>query len=409
MTAAPDHSADPIEVMAAALRERNDRWAALFETGVAIAENVDSGNLLEDIVRRSMELLHVGNGGLFLPDRERGDLVIAVDGRLVQKQSMVGTHIRYDEGVAGRVFTSGKALVINDYLEWSGRKLLPNTNDPTAVAGAPLFSSGEVIGTLLVLDDTGTRQFSEDDLQTLVFFSQQASVVLGRARARRQAEALAVSEERARLAQDLHDGLAQDLASLHLRADLCRTLCDDGACGDNGALLQENLAVLSEGLQRAIREARATIFALRKPDQGQASLAEALGALKNRFESQIGIPVLLEVTGDGTTALPEQHRMAILRFAHEALTNVRKHAGASEVHVRLDCDGGEAIGVCVADDGRGFDPTAAMAAATEGDLRFGLLSLRDRIEGLGGEFTVESAPGCGTRVCVRLPIHGAGR
>ena len=119
----------------------------------------------------------------------------------------------------------------------------------------PLISEGRAIGALTVSDDTPGRRFTEDDAQTLSLFAQQAALILEGARRRQQERELALNAERTRLARDLHDGLAQDLAALLLRADACQSLL-----GEGDEALRDQLEAISVGLQQAIRDARATIL-----------------------------------------------------------------------------------------------------------------------------------------------------
>ena len=134
--------------------------------------------------------------------------------------------------------------------------------------------------------------FSEDDVRLVELFAQAAAAALEAADMRRQSEELALRQEQARLAGELHDGVVQDLASLLLRADLCQQ-----TIGATHAQVSAQLEAISQGLQKAIRAARATIGALRSPDWGDCLLEEALRAQVVQFEAHTGIPCPVSCRG----------------------------------------------------------------------------------------------------------------
>jgi signal transduction histidine kinase len=269
----------------------------------------------------------------------------------------------------------------------------------TAVLGVPLFVDGRPAGVFAI--NGGSRPFSEDDVQTLMLLAQQASAALERMRARRHLMALTLHEERTRLASELHDGLAQDLASLLLRTDLCLQMASDAPEEVRGAL-----EGIGQGLQRCIRDARATIFALRKADADPADLEDGVRAQVARFESRTHLPVSVQVTGCPTVPAPRSHLLVLLSALQEALRNVERHARASQVLIRIGYDRDAAIRVSVQDDGVGFDP-AFLAAPCTGSLHFGLADHLERLAGLGGVLHVRSAPGKGATIEAVLPVHAS--
>ena len=191
-------------------------------------------------------------------------------------------------------------MILDSYAAWSAehhRDWLPEISD--AALAVPLISDGRAIGALIVSDDTPGRRFTEDDVQTLSLFAQQAALVLEGARRREQEGVIALTAERSRLARDLHDGLAQDLAALLLRADACQALL-----GEGHEALRGQLEAISVGLQRAIRDARATIFALRPAEQEACSLEDGLRAEAARFEGQTRVPVAFSMIGADCQPLP---------------------------------------------------------------------------------------------------------
>ncbi len=147
---------------------------------------------------------------------------------------------------------------------------------------------------------------------------------------------------------------------------------------------------------------------MRQPDSDTCSLEENLAAQASQFESQTHIPVRYTVAGEACQPLPKTHEIALLRVAQEALSNVRKHAHAKQTTMTLTWHAGASVSLKITDDGIGFDQTAVPGMSGAGQ-HFGLVSMRERIEDLGGSLTLRSSPGSDTCLEVRLSTPaGAG-
>ena len=367
-----------------------------------LTQQLYSEHVLEEIVRHSIYLLEADRGALLERHPSADGLLVTVALRRDGRPDVAhGRRVAPGEGLSGRVLQTGQPQVVAEYARWPGRTTGVDEDATRAAAAVPLFGRQGVIGVLAVASMTEGKHFAADDVQILTLFAQQAAAVLEHIYGRRQAEALILSEERARLARDLHDGLLQDLASLLMRADLCQELA-----GAESGPLHENLEILSTELQRSIRSARVIIHALWEPDLEGRSLEDALRALAARFEAQTHVRVDYLCLG-GEWQLSKQCKRALLPLVQEALNNVRQHAAATEVRIKLErrSDGG--LRLSVRDDGRGFEPAAVWQASDNDPLRhFGLRSMRERIEGCGGSFGMEAAPGHGTTIWAVLPSAG---
>jgi signal transduction histidine kinase len=199
-----------------------------------------------------------------------------------------------------------------------------------------------------------------------------------------------VLAERERLAQEVHDTLAQGYTSIVVLSQTAAALvpADPDAARDR-------LAVIEEVARDNLAEARAVVAAFRPVALDGSTLVEALRQLAGRFARETGLEVRVDTTAlDAAPGLRTDEEVVLLRGAQEALTNVRRHAGASAVVLRLARVGGQ-VSVHVEDDGVGFDPAAVRVSGLEG--------LRGRVAQVGGEVDVASAPGSGTRVTVRVP------
>lgn len=212
----------------------------------------------------------------------------------------------------------------------------------------------------------------------------------------------AQEQERFRMAGELHDGPAQALANAIFQLEIVeRTLRTDTAAA------QRELAALRAILQRELELLRSYINQLRPDLASGIDLDEALRESAAGLTQRAGIPV--EIRLDASPGLlPVETRRAALRVAQEALRNVAKHAGASRAWLttsRRKLREGDAWLLEVGDDGQGFEPAAADAAA--GRRHFGLRFMRDRAALLGAELDIDSGAGRGT--VVRLTVRIVGR
>ncbi len=209
-----------------------------------------------------------------------------------------------------------------------------------------------------------------------------------------QAAELAASHERAHLAQELHDSVTQALFGMTLisRAAEKSLATDPAGAG-------EKLSQLRDLASEALREMRALIFEMRPGSLAEEGLAMALRKHVESVESRTGLPIVLEM--DELAGIQPELEEALYRICQEALHNVVKHAGARHVTIELRQDG-ECVCLRVIDDGTGFDPGAARAGRGK---HLGLEGMRGRAERFGGRLDIDSKPGEGCRLQVRLPMR----
>jgi signal transduction histidine kinase len=185
----------------------------------------------------------------------------------------------------------------------------------------------------------------------------------------RRLASMAILEERRRIARELHDGVAQELAYI----------------------VAESSGSLAAAAERALDESRRAIAALTRPvdEPLEVALVQAAEEVAGRVGVQLGIEVC-----EGARVSPDE-REALIRIVREAITNAGRHGGAENVSVELTNGNGTLLRI--ADDGSGFDPRRTRVGG------FGLVSMRERTEALGGRFRLSSEAGGGTNIEVRLP------
>ncbi len=215
------------------------------------------------------------------------------------------------------------------------------------------------------------------------------------AEVQRRSETEAIAAERRRIARELHDGVAQNLAGLRFKSALWSHLADMAPPGMRAAL--DELQVV---LNAAIIDIRRAIFALRPVDLDAVGFFPALRQLVGDFGDQNQVVARLDVSGP-RDALPAVYELPLFRIIQEGLNNVGLHAHASSVLVRLQLDGASGVAVSVRDNGRGFDPGQLGPIDQAG--HFGLRQMRERILELGGTLDIHSAIGQGTELVITLP------
>lgn len=219
------------------------------------------------------------------------------------------------------------------------------------------------------------------------------------ASSQREAGALA---EREQMAREIHDTLAQGFSSVVLMTRSAETSLRDGEIEAARKQLTAVGATATENLDQA----RSFVRTLQTGQQERQPVAESLRRACESVQAQAaargeGLRCRLIINGE-PSPLPAAHGVALLRAAQASLSNVTQHARASTAVVTLTYTD-DAVLLDVVDDGVGFDVAAVPGPRSDGT-GFGLLSVRERVEALGGRFDLESAPGSGTAVALRLPV-----
>lgn len=254
------------------------------------------------------------------------------------------------------------------------------------------FFTGNVVFTLIgyaagVLVGLGLRRVAEDgDARARRLSAELEGARLRLVEAHKRQGA---ADERERLAREIHDTLAQGFASIVVLAEAARS----GLETDPARSAQQLLAIENTAREN-LTEARVLVGAAPQSGVAAGSVADTLRRTLDRFTEDTGIGLASELPD---VACDQQTRIALLRCTQESLANIRKHAAASTVEVVLTAQP-HAVELEITDDGRGF--------VTEDSHGFGLNGMRKRLAELGGELTVTSSVGDGTRVLAMIPTNG---
>lgn len=204
-----------------------------------------------------------------------------------------------------------------------------------------------------------------------------------------------VEDERARIAREIHDELGQYLTTLRLDAAMLEL-----GCAGEHPRMAERLGAMKKLIDETIQSVRRVATALR-PKALDLGLDSGLEWLVEDFERRHAVPCALHLPDDGLTRIDDARATLVFRIVQEALTNVARHARAGAVEVRVDMHDDE-LRLQVRDDGCGFSPTATCSAGT-----YGLFGMQERAMVFGGTLDIDSAPGRGTTVRLRVPLTGA--
>ncbi|ACY97228.1 GAF domain-containing sensor histidine kinase [Thermomonospora curvata] len=281
--------------------------------------------------------------------------------------------------------------------------------------GAALPVLADRRATIAVIDVRSAGPCRQEDLDLVTALAALFAPVLHSCRRLRNAQerehsaerfaerAVEVQEaERARLVRDIHDGIAQRLASLGFHLSACEQALAQGATAE----AQAQLGLARELCDLAAAETRAAIGGLRPPVLDDLGLTAALATLAREAGSrQPSLDVTVTVSGELEDALPDHIQTALYRIAQEAVGNCLRHAKASVVHVLLEHDD-DRVRLRVSDDGVGFSIQDVFAAGRRPD-SYGLRGMSERAELLGGRVHISSRPGGGTTVEALVPLRRA--
>lgn len=281
----------------------------------------------------------------------------------------------------------------------------------SSAACIPLRVKGHSIGVLTV-HGRNPHDFDADDTELLATVADQLATAIENARLYAEMEArvealsrklqhLAVVEERERLSREMHDGLAQTLSLLSMQVGQARSLLHSGDAQGVGNELREISRVIDAGYE----EVREAITSLRLTAPMGPGWLDWLQDYVYEFGLRHDLSAELQLSPDqAPVILPPFQEIHLTRIVQEALNNVRKHAQASQVQMAL-LPNGSKLRLRIVDDGRGFD--VGWAQSRQG--RYGLSTMRERAELLGGSLHVESVPGKGTTIIVEIEPDGTAK
>ncbi len=347
------------------------------------------GQAIEDLATQVLDIAVAGweaqAGGLFLYDEARGAWNCHAQHGL--GESPQDARYRFALELASQAYERAAPVILVDLQQDAGHKL-------RSAAAAPLSTEGNTLGAIF-LGASRRRAINQRHAELLATMAHQIALAIRNAQLYQCVNQMAVLEERYRLAREIHDGLAQTLAYLNMQTERLEGLIAD----QQAEAATRALAEIRQSIRGAYVDAREAIDGLRLSVEEPHQLAARLQDYVADYSQQSGLEVRFVAQPENLTAEPTT-ALQLLRIAQEALTNVRKHARAQHVDVRLVASAKE-LELTILDDGDGF-PAALQADRPHRG--YGLTIMRERAESLGGTLSVATGPGQGTCITAVIPL-----
>lgn len=384
------------------LEQKNRELLALHEANLDIAGELDLETVLQDVVERARTLLGARYGALsFLREREQSGIEAFLTSGITPEQRLAIGPLPEGRGLLGVVLQKGERLREADLTRHPDSIGFPPHHPPMhSLLAVPIIARGRILGNLYVTEKEHQLTFDTDDEETLERFATQAALAIENARLHRQVHALAVTEERERIAREIHDSVAQVLGYVNTKAQAAEELLKVGQ--PDLALTQ--IQQLGQAARDSYADVREHILGLRATAEPGRAFIETVREYLQRWQEQSGVIVELitEPPDSFELRLSATAELQLLRIIQEALANVRKHAAAARATVRLTSADGW-VEARIEDDGIGFNERAGAPGGRLAFPRFGLATMRERAEAVRGTLAIESAAGQGTTVTVRIP------
>ena len=374
----------------------------LSEAVLAVTQHLDTSTVLRTILRTARDLVGAQYAALGVPDGAGSFARFLVEGVTDEEWKAIGPLPR-QHGMLGVMMQDPHPQRLHDIMADPRFSWWPSAHPRLrGFLGVPIRDGDVILGALFMgnTEPAGENSgFTEDDEALLKILAAHAAIALTHARLYERERELAITTERARLARELHDAVAQKLFALRLTAQAASSLVES-----DPERAREQLAQVGALATEAAVELSTAVGELRAPDLAGDGLAEALRkqvAVIDRAHSSHGGPRVRFACAPAQT-LPPTHDQVVLRVAQEALHNALKHAEASRIDVYLKpiTTGPErlvgGVKLVVKDDGKGFDPQAAGRG-------LGLVSMRERADSVGGRLTVRTERSAGTVIALEVP------
>jgi len=377
-------------------RQRAEQLRTINEVSRKISSIVNLDELLAYVGNLLRQTFHFYNVNIFLFEPSSGKLMLKTLHFSGQKNVIpVGVPLEMDEeGIIGKAARTGEYVLVSDLKLEPGFRKPEGLGETRSELAVPLSMGGRVLG-VLDIESTEVDGFDEADVFTAQTLADQLAVAIENARLYQETRSMAVTEERNRMAREIHDTLAQGFTGIILQLE-----ATEQALGDTSGDVQKHLNQARSLARKSLAEARRSVWNLSPQALEQLRLDEAVKHEVERFRQDNGIETSFTQYGDKRD-IPPETGTAIFRICQESLVNVAKHAQATRVDVTLNFEDAR-VELTVKDNGVGFEPDPEGRIGKAGG--YGLISMRERALGQNGKFEVQSGKGEGTVIRVSIPL-----
>ena len=379
-----------VQQKTAKLQAQNNEMSTLYEVAGYLAGPHGIEELCRGFLHRIMQRIGADGGTVRILDHQSDNLHITVHEGLSEKMLEEEHCIKTDDCLCGAAVSQG-IIFVRDFRQINQQKRYRCAEEGFfSIAIFQILAREHVLGSFS-LHFTHERDIAGEERRLLEIFGKNLGVAIENQRLIAKEKEFAVSQERNLLAQGLHDSIAQGLNFLNLQVQM---LEDSLARRDIGEIM-EIAPLLRAGVQESYEDVRELLlnFRTRLHD---SNLESEMRNVVSKFQRLTGVRGVIEFVGSGAPVAPEQ-QLQVLFILQEALSNVRKHAQASEVKIRVENE--RDFKLIIEDDGSGF----SMSDVKEkGDAHVGLHIMQERAERLSAQLTIESLPGEGSKIILHL-------
>ena len=353
------------------------------------AEAETVGGVLERIAEASRLLIHARYAALGVPDGKGGLEYFMFTG-LDKAEARVIGHLPRGRGLLGAIMRERQPIRV-EHIKDDSRSIgfPPNHPGMDRFLGVPVIVGELLFGMLYLTDREDGKPFDEQDQWLIETMAGYAALAIAGARLREQRGQLTLLEERERISMELHDGVIQSLYAIGMQLQLMRA---------TRHVQPDGLLSVMQNLNNVIEDIRGYIQNLKSQSFQHKTIAESLHDMTNRLHIPSDLRVEIDAPNSPMPFLPTTYE-ALSQMANEALSNVIRHAAATEVRLTARQQNG-IFELEIADNGRGFE-----VQRTSDQSGLGLRNIQQRARLHGGNVVIESQPGGGTRIVLSLPVN----
>lgn len=385
-----------VEAKTAQLALQNRELALLYDSAAFLQQPQQAEAMCQGFLQRISDYFGADGGSVRILDPNGGNLHMLVHQGLSDQLVESERCLKVGDCLCGEA-VAAKLAVIHDLRSLQGRHTLQCHREGfSTISIFHIFAQRQHLG-FFNLHFRAATVFTPAQTALLETLGQLLGTAIENHRLQGRDRELAISEERNLVAQGLHDSIAQGLNFLNLQVQMLEQSLQNNRLDE----VQSIVPALRAGVEESYQDVRELLHNFRMRLQ-EGDLVSSLQAVVDKFRRQSGIAVDLVADGVGAP-FPREHQLQLLFIVQEALSNVRKHASASQVWLRLD--DGQDFTLSIRDNGHGFDLQRLEAL---GEAHVGINIMRERAQRIDAQLQLKSSPGAGTEVLLHLP-HGLRR
>jgi signal transduction histidine kinase len=385
------------------IKRRANQLEALNNAAISLITELDLGVVLQKVVDLSRELVASRFGALGVINEDgKGFEQFITSGISPEEKRAIGDG-PIGKGIFGILINEGKPIILNDVKKHESHSGFPR-NHPymESLLGVPIKTRGKVIGDLYLADkidphdklNNSSVPFTKEDQKILEMFATQAAIAIDNAKLYRQIQQLAILEERQRFGMDLHDGVIQSIYAVGLMLEDIQRRMDDDIRSS-----KEGISTAIRSLNTAISDIRNYILDLRPQHFQGRNILQGIEELTRALRANTFMNVHVDVRNVDPSRLSPERTVEILHIAQEALSNIQKHARASDVDIIVDMLDHE-LRLNILDNG-----VSIKLGELTGSKGNGLVNMRERTAALDGSIDISPREEGGTEVSLLIPIQ----